>query len=931
MLGRLQMPVKKAIAEYAKLMKKVFSEKKMSGPTVYKGTKLRQALKEMIREATGDGGEMMAEGGVSDGCKTAVFAMARHNLNAGLPVMFRSYNATTNPGPNCAIWQALYATMAHPDLFKSIDIVDSSVPQSFVSGELGCSNPLRHVLFEVKRIYPDRQLACIISIGAGHARTIQVPNPGRWHPVHRIQDVTVMEEIAKDSEQVAEEMALRFQGTSGVYFRFNVDQGMQNMKDGSWERLGEATQHTNAYLQKSETNQRLQDTDENTQVIACITGSKDERRVCVVYGLGGVGKTQLVLNVIEHTWEEWDHIIYIDASSEEAVEEAFKEFAVAKCIGQAYTDVISWLDSGHERWLIVFDNADTPSTNIRRYIPTRGRRGSVLITTRLSDLARLAEGPNSVCHLSSMSKVDGLALLVKSVSVGGQCLSDDDMIAAEALVEDFGCLALAIVHAGAYIAHSPNITTTEYRTLFLSQRQRMLEEYRELPVTAKLDDYGQTVYTTWRMCYDQLRPESRPLLWLFAYLHYDGIFEDIFKRAAQNMPPNKYYPLPLNDMESQAQNHVTQCLSAFLSPDGHWDTIKFARATADLTSYSLIDFDRMNLAYRVHVLVHDWARTVVPQASELAIECTATILSLSIDEGTDTASLAFKRRLGLHVTNVLTHNPDIGTNHRYWLRNVYRETGQWDQQAKLERQVLGVFQQELGDSEIATWKIMNGLAMCCLELGQLGEAEQLQVQAADAYKRLLGEGDPYTLVVMGNLAEIYSRMGRTDQAKTLLVRVIDAHSRLRGEEDLDTLTCTVSLASTYRRLGQLDEAEHLAEQAVRVRKKVLGEEHPDTLASMAEFAAICTLLDRWKEAEQMQVQILHSRMRLLGEEHPRTLDTMISLAFIYLQLGQLNEAGELFHKAIGITERTLGNQHPDIRKYRMGLKFIQAQREIRCR
>ncbi|CAE6474253.1 unnamed protein product [Rhizoctonia solani] len=479
MLARLRMPVEKAKLEFAQLAENVFKDKKISGTTMYKGTKLQEALKTLVREATGAEGERMDENGEGSACKTVIFAMARHNLNAGLPVLFRSYAVTTNPGPDCIIREALYATMAHPDLFKGIDIFESRMPQSFIGGELGCSNPLAHVLAEVERIYPDRQVACIISIGAGHARTIQVPSPSRWH---RIQDVIVMKDMAVDNERVAEDIALRFQNTSGVYFRFNVDQGMQNMKEGSWERMGEAMQHTRAYIQRNGPNQKLEQAarastdrrgavstshaagqiprvleatkrltgfkrcpaptkfytgrnDENTQVIACITGGKKERRVCVVYGLGGVGKTQLVLNVVEQTWSEWDHVIYIDASSAESIEKALKEFGSAKTIGETYDDVISWLEASGERWLMVFDNADTASTNIRKYIPARGQGGSVLITTRLPDLVNLAMGPGSVCHLSSMSLADGTALLVKIASSRDQCLSDDDTKAAEQFVQ----------------------------------------------------------------------------------------------------------------------------------------------------------------------------------------------------------------------------------------------------------------------------------------------------------------------------------------------------------------------------------------------------------------------------------------------------------------------------------------------------------------
>ncbi|EUC61077.1 hypothetical protein RSOL_381470, partial [Rhizoctonia solani AG-3 Rhs1AP] len=70
MLGRLRLPIDKAISEYAKLVKEVFREIKMIGPTMYKGTKLQDALKAMVREATGDEEETMDEGTEHNACKT---------------------------------------------------------------------------------------------------------------------------------------------------------------------------------------------------------------------------------------------------------------------------------------------------------------------------------------------------------------------------------------------------------------------------------------------------------------------------------------------------------------------------------------------------------------------------------------------------------------------------------------------------------------------------------------------------------------------------------------------------------------------------------------------------------------------------------------------------------------------------------------------
>ena len=64
------MSIDKAIEEYAKLVKEVFKDKKMSGPTMYRATKLQEALKTMIRDATGNEGEKMNEDREMNGCKT---------------------------------------------------------------------------------------------------------------------------------------------------------------------------------------------------------------------------------------------------------------------------------------------------------------------------------------------------------------------------------------------------------------------------------------------------------------------------------------------------------------------------------------------------------------------------------------------------------------------------------------------------------------------------------------------------------------------------------------------------------------------------------------------------------------------------------------------------------------------------------------------
>ncbi|KEP45608.1 kinesin light chain, partial [Rhizoctonia solani 123E] len=952
MIGRLRMSVSKATEEYAKLMKSVFSDKKaLRGSGTYKGTKLQQALQSMIEEATGNKNEMMRLSG-ADGCKTMVFAMSKHNMNAALPVIFRSYKATTNPGPSCTIWEALYATMAHPDLFKSIEIGDSAVRQSFVGGELGCGNPISHVLAEVKRIYPGRYVSCILSLGAGHARTIHIPNTIPSYLMPRTQDVIVMKDMATDNERVAEEMAARFQSTNEVYFRFNVDQGMQEMEAGDWERLEEVVAHTTAHLHKAEESQRLDlmiqvamarqasvptrhidgeisnymagkpivfnrcpaptpvytgRHDEAHQVVKCLLGGTCERRVCVIHGLGGVGKTQLALKSIELTRETWAQVVYIDASSREAIEQTLGDFASTKKIGHTYNDSLSWLESSRGPWLLVFDNADDPSTNIRNFIPGCNH-GSVLITTRLANLALYAQGTGSTCHLSNMNKFDAQALFIKAARLEDHILSDQEMVAMEALLQDFGYLALAIVHAAAYIGYSLGITVAGYREIFLSQRRRMLEQYSKLLI--KVDDYEKTVYTTWRMCYDLLQKDSQMMLWLLTFLHYDRISESIFKRAALNTHTFDD-SVPPNDLEICACKHVKQYLSNFLDSNGLWDSLRFLNVMGDLASCSLIEFDRMNLVYNVHVLVQEWTSTVIPQSRALALECTTTLLSLSIDRKNDGESRNFRRELGLHVTSVLSkRDAKLGPGDGARFARIYDETGQWDRKELLELHILELEKQALGEYHPYTLSNMGNLASTYLRQGRLSEAESLQLQVRNTQQKILGEQHPDTLSSMNNLALIYLEQGRFQAAQSLFLQTMAGHSKVHGENHPDTLGIMHNLALTYRKRGQLTDAELLQVKLVDAHTQMLGAFHPDTLSSMSNLASTYISQGRFTEAETLQLRTRNAYKRLLGEEHPLTLMDANNLALAYCNQGRLPEAEKLQVQLLETHQKTFGARHP---------------------
>ena len=90
------------------------------------------------------------------------------------------------------------------------------------------------------------------------------------------------------------------------------------------------------------------------------------QKIVVVHGLGGVSKTQLA---VEYAWkylDDYDAVLWLRADSPETLDASLAGLAdvlglpeaSAKEQGVQIDAVLDWL-KGHERWLLLADNADT--------------------------------------------------------------------------------------------------------------------------------------------------------------------------------------------------------------------------------------------------------------------------------------------------------------------------------------------------------------------------------------------------------------------------------------------------------------------------------------------------------------------------------------------------------------------------------------------
>ncbi|QRV95846.1 kinesin light chain [Ceratobasidium sp. AG-Ba] len=896
MVGRLGIPVDQAIEHYSKLAE-VFSERKLIGATAYKTTKLQNVVRNIVRDATGNENTgLMDTSTDAVPCKTMVFAMSKHNMEAGIPRVFRSYSVVANRMPDCAIWEAVCASMAHPELFKAVEIGQGPSRESFVDGGLRCTNPVAHVLTEAKALFPNRKLSALVCLGAGHPSTIAVPD-GRWFDSFVARSLlAMMKQISSDAEQTAQDMSIRFRSAPGVYFRFSVDQDMQSVGSADWEKLSHVTAHTRAYTQRNGTSSELDravcalaerngqvsmthiDGEINTmatqrpvgvkscpdptpvftgrqdtidQVVACISMGDIQRCVFVLHGLGGSGKTQLALKTVEQTREIWSDVVFVDATTHETANKALSDFAKEKDIGESHESAVKWLGNQRERWLMVIDNADDPKVDIRRYFPS-GRIGSILVTTRIDHYALLAQGPNSDHRVASMRLEEAMQLLVKTARMDLDSLPSTEREAGVQLLESVGCLALAIVQAGAYIFSSKR-TISQYLEMFIEHRQDALEKYNQLLV--RVDDYQKSVYTTWHMSYVLLSSDAQVLLHLMAYMHHSDILEDIFRLAAISLST---YDVAIQDTEAEAETrtHLTQHLRRYLDSSGAWNSGAFLETMTGLLSYSLISYDQANRAYTLHVLVHDWAMSVTNPTISVTIDHAALLLAFSIDYDDRIENLEYKRKVEAHVNRVVEKQPNQTANNAARFQDVYWCTGQWGRKLMMDQIVLSGRRQALGEENDGTLNSMAHLAYSYRSLGQYEDAVEIQKHVVALRDRLHGSEHRDTLIDMRNLARTYYELGRYKDTQSLQTLILDTSVRVYGHDDPDTLVSMHDLAVTHQVQGRYDEAEVLLIKVLNAKKRFKGDEHPETLASMNALASTYNRQGRHDEAESMQEHLL---------------------------------------------------------------------------
>ncbi|KAE9386144.1 hypothetical protein BT96DRAFT_760716, partial [Gymnopus androsaceus JB14] len=209
-------------------------------------------------------------------------------------------------------------------------------------------------------------------------------------------------------------------------------------------------------------------------------------------------------------------------------------------------------------WLCIFDNADDKQVILKDYIPSCNH-GNFIVTSHLKETLQTAS-PGCHIELSDLNKEDAVELLLKHSHDEGSKQNQNFSIQ---IVNAFGCHALAVCTAGAYIGVTPTCTLENYLTHFKKKRTKILN-YK----TKSLDAYHLTVFDAFQLSFNKLHHSTQYLMQICAHLHPTDIPIEIFTRAAA-FAGNDTSSVDSNP-PTKAINIMEEFLSLFVQEES-WD------------------------------------------------------------------------------------------------------------------------------------------------------------------------------------------------------------------------------------------------------------------------------------------------------------------------------------------------------------------------
>jgi hypothetical protein len=580
-----------------------------------------------------------------------------------------------------------------------------------------------------------------------------------------------------------------------------------------------------------------------------------------LHGMGGVGKSQTVVEYIYRHATEYDIVWWIPSEHTTQIRSSFVDLAKRLGIkaGSAETAVPAVLEalrSGmpDRRWILVFDNAEDPAV-VRHFLP-RGL-GHVVVTSRNSEWGTVAR----TVEVDLFTRAESKELLRRR---GGGNIDDSD---ADRLAEALGDLPLAVEQAASWRAQT-GMPVGEYVGLLEKNSAELLKaggtsEY-ELPVAA-----------AWNVPLNRLKDDRRgalELLQVCAFFSPEPIARSLFTGV-------RGAPVP----DALAE--------AFADP------IKLNHAIREINRYSLAKIDHSRNTIQLHRLVQAVLRDQLDRTQWDNMRHSVHLMLVNGDPGDPDNAVNWPIYADLLPHAINSRAVECQDS---WVRTLVTNlvryllaSGDYHGALSLAESARDTWTAALGATHVDTLTMGRHIGSALRRVGRVTDAREV---SGDVYRQMrdsLGEDNEATIAMADVLLVDDRAEGKfTDESRNA-ARTLERARTVLGEDDPSTLRYANNYAATLRLAGEYFKARDLDQDTLRRRIAVLGENHAATINTRSCLAMDIRECGLYVEACDMQEDTSRLATEILGRDHPTTIGGDRCLAVARRKAGLHDKAMEL--------------------------------------